>query len=497
VSIDRENVHLAQRRTKQNQNSKKSRWLLFIIVGLSVLSGGLGAAFALFMTSKPLQQSALSAEESAVFGDDKRMTASEMGVPKLTRPVNILVLGTIVLTSDLPGATTPTPGKYLAQVNSTLDGHSDAMMLVRFDPATNKITALSIPRDSRVYIPEVGYSKINAANYVGGASLAAQTVSETLGDVTIDRYLRVNVGGFSQLIDALGGVEVYVPKEMKYQDDSQHLYINLNEGMQHLDGNKAVQYMRFRHDDLGDIGRIQRQQTLMRAIFEQKLNLETVRRIPEIVKVLKRNIDTNLSMEELLALAAFAADTDLENAKMLMVPGRFSAPSEFPLSYWIVDDFSLSRLVSEHFDMPLQYAESYNTIETSSPQSIRVAVQDSISQPQAIELASDLLYESGYNNVFRAEYDWHQPLAKTQIIAQQGDTTMAEQVQRDLGIGEVVVESTGSLESDVTVRLGRDWLELRRKSLSASQDELKLQPKRINSEETTGDSDLQPVGYRS
>ncbi|AFY70589.1 transcriptional attenuator, LytR family [Thalassoporum mexicanum PCC 7367] len=495
MSIDRENVHLAQRRTKQNQNNKKRRWPL-VVAGLSFMSASMGAAFAIFMTSKPLQQSALSAEEKAIFGDEN-LTASALGVPKLTRPVNILVMGTIVLTSDLPGATDQNPGEYLAQVNSTLDGHSDAMLLVRFDPATNKITALSIPRDSRVYIEEVGYSKINAANYVGGAALAAQTVSDMLGDVTIDRYIRVNVGGFSQLIDALGGVEVYVPKRMKYQDDSQHLYINLNEGMQHLDGDKAVQYMRFRHDDLGDIGRIQRQQTLLRAIFEQKLNLETVSRIPEIVKVLKRNIDTNLSMQELLALAAFGAQTDLESAKMLMVPGRFSAPEEFPLSYWIVDEYSLPRLVSEHFDLPLQYAESYGSIEATTPQYIRVAIQDSIAEPDATDLATDLLYESGYDRVFRAEYDWHQPLEKTQIVAQQGDTTMAEQVRRDLGIGEVVVESTGSLESDVTVRIGRDWLELRRKSLSASQDELELESDDFDHSEGTIESDFNPVGYRS
>jgi LCP family protein required for cell wall assembly len=496
VSIDRENVHLAQRKTKPKRNSNPRRRLPLVIAGLSFLSCSLGAAFAIFMTSKPLQQSALSAKEKAIFGDDA-LTAGVVGVPKLTRPVNILVLGTIVLTSDLPGTNESTPGKYLAQVNSTLDGHSDAMLLVRFDPATNKITALSIPRDSRVYIEEVGYGKINSANYVGGAALAAQTVSEVLGDITIDRYIRVNVGGFSQLIDALGGVEVYVPKRMKYQDDSQHLYINLNAGMQHLDGNKAVQYMRFRHDDLGDIGRIQRQQTLLRAIFEQKLNLETVGRIPEIIKVLKKNIDTNLKMEELLALAAFAAQTDLGSAKMLMVPGRFSEAGEFALSYWIVDEFSLPRLMSEHFALPLPYAESYGAIEASTPPYIRVAIQDSISQPQATELATDLLYESGYDSVFRAQYDWHQPLAKTQIIAQLGDTTMAEQVRRDLGIGEVVVESTGSLESDVTVRLGRDWLELRRKSLSASQDELELMPDSFEHNESTVDSDLSPVGFRS
>ncbi|NKB18319.1 MAG: LCP family protein, partial [Pseudanabaena sp. CRU_2_10] len=243
----------------------------------------MGAALAFLLASKPFQQTQVS---QGVTNPDS-MTASTAGLPELTRPVNILVLGTIVLTSDLPDAEQKPKEKYLAQVNSTLNGQSDAILLVRFDPTIKKISALSVPRDSRVDIPGIGYGKINSANYVGGASLSAQTVSQTLGNVEIDRYFRVNVDGFGKLVDALGGVDIYVPKRMKYQDDSQHLYINLNPGQQHLNGSKAVQYMRFRYDDLGDIGRVQRQQTLIRALIEQKLNLATVSRLPDILAVLK------------------------------------------------------------------------------------------------------------------------------------------------------------------------------------------------------------------
>ncbi len=426
-----------------------------LFVGIAVLSGSMGATLAFLLASKPFQQTQVS---QGVTNPDSISTPTA-GLPELTRPVNILVLGTIVLSSDLPDAQQQPKDKYLAQVNSTLNGQSDAILLVRFDPKIKKVTALSIPRDSRVHIDGIGNGKINSANYVGGASLSAKTVSQTLGNVEIDRYFRVNVEGFGQLIDALGGVDLYVPKRMKYQDDSQHLYINLNPGQQHLDGSKAMQYMRFRYDDLGDIGRVQRQQTFIRALIQQKLNLATVARLPDILTVLKENIDTNLSVEELLALAAFAANTDRTDARMLMAPGRFSEPGEFPLSYWILDDRHLLRLMADHFNVtvPNESVDSVN----HSPSYIRVAIQDSISTPEGVNIASDVLSKAGYGQVFPADVPWAKPLAKTQIIAQQGDRASAEQVRDALGVGEVVLESTGAIDSDVTVRLGSDWLKLK------------------------------------
>jgi polyisoprenyl-teichoic acid--peptidoglycan teichoic acid transferase len=450
-------TNLAQSQ-KQGKFAKRlpelSTRLKVILVSIALLSGSMGGALAFLMASKPFQQT-----QTPGITNSNSMTVSTAGLPELTRPVNILILGTIVLTSDLPDAEQQSKGKYLAQVNSTLNGQSDAILLVRFDPNHKRITALSVPRDSRVHIPEIGYGKINSANYVGGASLSAQTVSQTLGNVEIDRYFRVNVDGFGKLIDALGGVDIYVPKRMKYQDDSQHLYINLNPGQQHLDGNKAIQYMRFRHDHLGDIGRVQRQQTLIRSLIEQKLNLATVSRLPEILTVLKENIDTNLSVEEMLALAAFAAKTDRKDARMLMAPGRFSTPDEYPVSYWILNEKNLLRLMVAHFqvNVPPEALDAVN----HSPGYLRVAVQDSISNPEGVKVAKDTLVKAGYGEVFPTDEPWAKPLAKTKIIAQQGDLESAEQVRNALGIGEVVLESTGSLDSDVTVRLGKDWLDLK------------------------------------
>jgi cell envelope-related transcriptional attenuator len=186
----------------------------------------LGTGLAFFLHSKPFQKRQFSAEEAAAFNKEERISALAAGLPDLTRPINILVLGTIVLSSDRPALANP-DDRYFRQIGSDLDGHSDAILLIRFDPVKQKIAAISIPRDTLTLVPDLGMTKINTANFVGGAPLAARTVSKLLGGVPIDRYVRINVQGFNQLIDALGGVEVYVPKDLKYQDDSQRLYINL------------------------------------------------------------------------------------------------------------------------------------------------------------------------------------------------------------------------------------------------------------------------------
>jgi len=413
----------------------------------------LGTGLAFFLHSKPFQKRQFSAEEAAAFNKEERISALATGLPDLTRPVNILVLGTIVLSSDRPALANP-DDRYFRQIGSDLDGHSDAILLIRFDPVKQKIAAISIPRDTLTLVPDLGMTKINTANFVGGAPLAARTVSKLLGGVPIDRYVRVNVQGFNQLIDALGGVEVYVPKDLKYQDDSQRLYINLKAGKQVLNGDKAVQYMRFRQDDLGDIGRVQRQQAFIRALIEQKLNIETVAKIPEILNILHDNLDTNLTVEEMLALGSFAAKVGRKDTRLLMLPGRFSTTSEYSLSYWLADEQAVQRMMYEHFDSPIA---DLKALQPANWQNLRLTVQDSLHDPHRIDAVQKQLMQLGYSQVQSMDNPELPVLLKTQIIAQNGDRASAEAIQQALGMGEVVVESTGYIYSDVTIRLGKDW----------------------------------------
>ena len=313
------------------------------------------------------------------------------------------------------------------------------------------MSVLSVPRDTRARVDGYGRMKLNAANYYGGPALTAKSISNLLEGVAIDRYVRVNVQGMAQLIDALGGVEVYVPKDMKYTDESQHLYINLKEGQQRLDGEKAMHFMRFRYDTYGDIGRVQRQQILMRALVEQALKPTTVMRMPKVMDVIQSNIDTNLTIEEIVALAGFATQSSRSQVQMLMLPGQFSGDGKEDVSYWLPNRQGIEEMVAQHFD------QGYSTLTSTTPAYLRIAIQNSTDDSEAVQALVSKLQEQGYRHVYLAD-QWKEPLQVTRIIAQQGDEVDATAIREDLGFGETRVESTGSLNSHVTIQLGQDWL---------------------------------------
>lgn len=437
----------------------KKKWRLPKWLGVSVLLAGVasvsavgGAFLAISLGSQPLLQSDLSATEAAVFTQDEPIaTANSLQLPRLTRPVNVLLLGVKVLNSDIQNYDAIYEEGYDGLVNS-FEGLSDTMLMLRFDPASERVSVMSIPRDTRTNV-DGAVTKINEANREGGPALSAQAVSELMGGVAIDRYIRINVQGVEKLIDAIGGVEVNVPKDMKYQDDSQHLYINLKAGEQKLDGDKALQFLRFRYDDNGDIGRVQRQQMLMRALTEQALNPTTIARLPKILSVIQSHVDTNLSVEELVALVGYGSQRDREDVQMLMLPGEFSNYDDYDLSYWIPDYSEIDVLSEQYFGL----ANAYSISEQTDPSYLRIAIQDSTYDDIAVQSLVNSLYDTGYFNVF-VDRSWHEPLEQTRIVAQRGDTQSANDLQDFLGIGEIRVESTGSLESDITIQLGQDWL---------------------------------------
>lgn len=444
-------VVVNQHRQRRNRlRIPKWAWLTLALASVATLSAGTGALLAVSMNTQPLLQSQLSPEEEAIFSEGEPiLTSSSLRLPRLTRPVNILVLGIKVLTSDLEEAVNDELG-YHALVN-TFEGLSDTMLLLRFNPRTGQLVVMSIPRDTRVLVNGV-LTKINEANLDGGPALTAESLSDLLGGVAIDRYVRINVQGVEKLIDALGGVTVNVPQDMKYQDDSQHLYINLKAGRQNLNGDEALQFLRFRYDDNGDIGRVQRQQTMMRAIIEQTLTPATIARLPKILSVIQSHVDTNLSVEELVALVGYGSRTSRSDVQMLMLPGNFSSPEDYDRSYWLPSYAKIDSMVEKYFRL-----ESVQTMEPASPSDLRVVIQDSTGDDVAIQSLIDSLYDSGYRNV-SVGYDLNELLPETRIVAQRGDRASASILKQFLRIGEVRVESTGHLDSDITIQLGEDWL---------------------------------------
>ncbi|PZO23461.1 MAG: LytR family transcriptional regulator [Leptolyngbya foveolarum] len=437
---------------KKKRSLPKWAGAAVLLGGIASASAAAGAFLAVSLGSTPLQQSNLSAAEAAIFTQNEPISKSNsLQLPHLTRPVNVLLLGVKVTSSDLDDYAAIDRDGYDSLVDS-FEGLSDTMLMLRFDPRDERVSVLSIPRDTRTNV-DGEVTKINEANREGGPALSAQSVSELMGGVAIDRYMRINVQGVEKLIDALGGVEVDVPKDMKYQDDSQHLYINLKAGPQRLDGDKAMQFLRYRYDDQGDIGRVQRQQVLMRSLTEQALNPTTIARLPKILSVIQSHVDTNLSVEELVALVGYTAQTNRSDVQMLMLPGDFSSYNDYELSYWLPNYSEIDQISEQYFGL----SNAYSVSERRDPSDLRVVIQDSTYDDVAVQSLINSLYDTGYYNVTVGR-SLRDPISDTRIVAQRGDLDSARDIQQFLNVGEVRVESTGNLDSDITIQLGEDWL---------------------------------------
>ncbi len=250
-------------------------------------------------------------------------------VDKATGKVNVLILGV-----DKDGLRT------------------DVIIVASYDLDNNKIEMLNIPRDTRMYIGN-RYQKINAAHSltqngkIKGPQGSIEAVTRLTG-IPINYYVEFSFDAFRNTIDALGGVDFDVPQRMKYSDPAQDLYIDLQPGYQHLDGDKAEQFVRFRKYPLGDIARVEAQQSFIKALAEQKLNFSIITKIPDLYRTLQDDIVTNFTIMDVMKYLPNIKELSAENINMHQLPGNFSG-AEYTASYWITDMAALKTLISEVF----------------------------------------------------------------------------------------------------------------------------------------------------
>ena len=227
-----------------------------------------------------------------------------------------------------------------------VDGGSrtDAIALAIFDADNKAVRVASIPRDSRVQIPGRGWDKINHAYVYGGMNLLKNTVVNLTG-MAINYFVMVNYKSFPRIIDLIGGVDIYVEKRLKYTDYSGKLFIDISKGQQHMDGRTALGYVRFRHDPLGDIGRVQRQQKFMDIVLAKLKSPAILPRIPALIDEVIAAVDTDLTPLEALKLMQFANALPPDRIRMFMAPGKAGYSGN--LSYWILDTVGLSLQLAE------------------------------------------------------------------------------------------------------------------------------------------------------
>ena len=213
-------------------------------------------------------------------------------------------------------------------------GRSDTLFVVMFDTNKKAASLLSVPRDTRVRIKGHGWDKINHAYAYGGRELTQKTTEELLG-IKINNYVMVDFKGFVGLVDAIGGVDINVEKDMYYHDTWDGFKIDLKKGMQHMDGKTAIQYVRYR-DEEGDIGRIRRQQHFIMAVYDRITSANMLLHIPGLAKQLTNMVKTDLPLTDMVDLGrALHAMVKSKGLAMATVPGT---PEYIDgISYWLPD----------------------------------------------------------------------------------------------------------------------------------------------------------------
>lgn len=255
-------------------------------------------------------------------------------------------------------------------------GRSDTLMVATLDPKKKKAALLSIPRDTRVKIRGYGFDKINSAYAYGGYELTKDTVEDLIG-VHMEHHILINIKSFKKIIDAIGGVDINVEKRMYYEDvwdDDGGLLIDLQPGPQHMDGNTAITYVRYR-DEEGDIGRIRRQQKFMQAVMDRITSPAIIPRIPSIIKEVISSVETDLSMKQLIEFATSLKDAQKTGLQAEMLPGK---PIYIDgVSYWLPDLAKLRTTVANTLDCTLDkslrddLAEDTREYEQSIPDNAR------------------------------------------------------------------------------------------------------------------------------
>lgn len=351
-------------------------------------------------------------------------------------PVNVLFLG---VDSPVDARGKPTHADFRKAYTRT-----DTMILISYDPLAERVSLISIPRDTEVTIPGHGKEKAAHAHAYGGPQLAMKTIGDFLG-IPIHYYVRTNFEGFVRVVDILGGVEFNVPQDMFYVDPEQDLRIDLKKGPQLLDGEKALQLVRFRMYWDGDVGRVRTQQAFMGALMKKIYQVGTIFKLPGIAREVLAYVDTNMDPDEIIRFATAAKNVQRENIKMAVLPGELRDGS----SYYYANGSAVKRLLDE----------LVLGIDRQANGKVRLEVLNGTATSGLAAKVADRLREQGYNVVRVGNAD-NPNLRYTKVINRSGDDPAADSVARALRrlassirLSRSVVDQS---DVDVTVIVGPD-----------------------------------------
>ncbi len=197
---------------------------------------------------------------------------------------------------------------------------SDTLILMHVDFSNRRVYLVSIPRDTRVYIPGRGQDKINAAYAYGQSELAVETVEDLL-DIDMHYSAEVDFEGFKDVVDTVGGIDITVKKAIN--DRSSQYRMQIPAGRQRMDGETALNYVRYRHGD-SDIERTRRQQNFLRSLAAGTITPRSVLRLPKLIEIFNDNVSTDMSKRDMLSLIGFLREVPKSNLETITISGESS-----------------------------------------------------------------------------------------------------------------------------------------------------------------------------
>lgn len=347
---------------------------------------------------------------------------------------------------------------------------TDFIMLAKYNPKTGRVNALSIPRDTKIVGSVDG--KINSAYATKKRDInfLAEKVKDLTG-ISVDNYVLLDTGAVRKMVDAIGGIPMDVPIDMKYDDNEQDLHIDLKKGYQVLDGEKAEQFIRFRKNNdgsgypLGDVQRIETQQKFIKSAVAEVLKPATLLKIGDLIKLGLESVKTDITFGEILGYLDDVKNFDTSKLRIETLPGEGLYIDN--ISYFVHDPDKTKKLVDELFinddviedettnDDSAITTSTSNTETEKKKSEIKVEVLNGTTRNGLANSVATKLKEEGYN-VTKIGNNGNTDSIKTTII-NRTDNEYAKEIKKFLGKGIVKEEYDSNSKVDVTVILGSDY----------------------------------------
>lgn len=232
--------------------------------------------------------------------------------------------------------------------------NTDTLIYLTYDVANQTVNVASIPRDTRVDATR-RTKKINGAYAVGGIEQLKQEIFQTFG-LPVDYYIKVDIDAFVALVDAVGGIDFYVPCNMDYDDPYQDLSIHYKEGLQPLTGQQVLEVCRFRHNNdmsgYSDTGRMETQRAVLTTVAKKVLSWDNATRINEFLGIFNEYVETDLTLSNMVWFASQALSFNMDNLNTMTMPAEWISP------YMYLDPEETLAMVN-------QYLNPYTTDRTA------------------------------------------------------------------------------------------------------------------------------------